>query len=171
MRAVMVILGLVAILMMGCTEERENRRSEQAAQDSVLSTALDSVPPYKPREYAAREDINWYLKETEGRHIWYTYALSMDGRPMFYVVSDMKPRNICVSITNPQKRVSTGVTLPAPALDGVYYAGAGCDAYYLRDVSTGNFIELAGQTFTLISSKVPLNIETDWGQMQFKEQE
>ena len=50
-------------------------------------------------------------------------------------------------------------------------AGAGCDAYYLRDVSTGNFIELAGQTFTLISSKVPLGIETDWGQMQFKEKE
>ena len=93
---------------------------------------------------------------------------------MFYVVSDMKPRNICVSITNPERLVGSGSTsrvLPSPALDGVYYAGAGCDAYYLRDVATGNFIELAGQTFTLISSKVPLGIETDWGRMQFEEQE
>ena len=175
MKTVPLMLGLLAFLALGCTTAAgDNRRSEQAAQDMVLSTALAAVPPYRPREYAAREDINWYLKETEGRHIWYTYALSMEGRPMFYVVSDMKPRNICVSITNPERLVGSGSTsrvLPSPALDGVYYAGAGCDAYYLRDVATGNFIELAGQTFTLISSKVPLGIETDWGRMQFEEQE
>ena len=33
------------------------------------------------------------------------------------------------------------------------------------DVTTGNFIELAGRTFALIASKVPLEIETDWGRI------
>ena len=134
-----------------------------------MQVAIERVPPYIPQAYPAREDINWYLRETETASVWYVYALARDGRPMFYVVSDMKPRNICVSITSPdhiENRYGSDVVVAAPALDGVYYGGAGCDAYYLRDVATGNFIELAGQTFSLISSKVPLLIETDWGRLQ-----
>ena len=88
----------------------------------------------------------------------------MTGEPLFYIVSDMKPRNICVSITAPDRLAgsSSGYAVrSAPALDGVYYGGAGCNAYYMRDAATGGFIELAGDTFTLVSSKTPLFLETD----------
>ena len=37
--------------------------------------------------------------------------------------------------------------------------GAGCNAYYMRDAATGGFIELAGGTFSLVSSKTPLFLE------------
>ena len=107
---------------------------------------------------------NWYLQETEGRHTWYVYALSQSGEPLFYIVSDMKPRNICISITAPDRLDTSGsgrVVRSAPALDGVYYGGAGCDAYYMRDATTGGFIELAGRSFTLLASKTPLFVETD----------
>ena len=134
------------------------------AQDASSERAFAAVPPYIPNEYTAREDINWYLQETEGRHTWYVYALSMTGEPLFYIVSDMKPRNICVSITAPDRLAgsSSGYAVrSAPALDGVYYGGAGCNAYYMRAAATGGFIELAGDTFTLVSSKSPLFLETD----------
>ena len=88
----------------------------------------------------------------------------MLGEPLFYILSDFKPMNICVSLTSPDRVVggtNSKVTMSAPALDGVYYGGAGCDAWYMFDATTGGMIELAGSTFTLVSSRVPLYLETD----------
>ena len=154
----LVVIALIATSFAACGTN--DSRLSREAQDASSERAFTAVPPYIPNEYTAREDINWYLQETEGRHTWYVYALSMTGEPLFYIVSDMKPRNICVSITAPD-RVSTNGVRSAPALDGVYYGGAGCNAYYMRDAATGGFIELAGDTFTLVSSKTPLFLETD----------
>ena len=158
----LLVLAVVSVFVFAaCTEVNDSQQSREAQQQAT-SRGFAAVPPYIPSQYPAREDINWYLQETEQREVWYIYALAMDGKPLFYVVSDMKPRNICISITAPDRRVSgTSATLSAPALDGVYYGGAGCDAYYMRDASTGGFIELAGRTFTLVSSKAPLFLETD----------
>ena len=155
-------IALFALAIAACeTAPSDTQLSRQAQQESS-GRAFTAIPPYIPTEYTAREDINWYLQETEGRHTWYVYALSFTGEPLFYIVSDMKPRNICVSITAPD-RVDTlnNVVRSAPALDGVYYGGAGCNAYYMRDAATGGFIELAGDTFSLVSSKTPLFLETD----------
>ena len=163
-----VLLLMMGILFAACEQKRDLQVARDT-QNEVMKRAVAAVPPYIPNAYPAREDINWYLRETEQRETWYVYALSMDGRALFYVVSDMKPRNICISISSPDRVMRGPVVMSAPALDGVYYGGAGCDAYYLRDVSTGNFIELAGQTFSLVASKVPLRIETDWGRLEAKE--
>ena len=161
--AIAFILLAVSVLAMVACEDADLQESRDV-QDKVTERAFAAVPPYLPNAYPAREDINWYLQETETREVWYIYALAMDGNPLFYVVSDMKPRNICISITSPDRVTggsSYGLVLSAPALDGVYYGKAGCDAYYMRDAITGGFIELAGRTFTLVSSKSPLFLETD----------
>ncbi len=162
-----IIAAVLLIIAFAACKDQPPDDSEQSrtAQDESSLRAFSAVPPYIPNEYTAREDINWYLQETEGRYTWYVYALSMTGEPLFYIVSDMKPRNICVSITAPDRveRFTGGnrAVRSAPALDGVYYGGAGCNAYYMRDAATGGFIELAGDTFTLVSSKTPLFLETD----------
>ena len=137
-----------------------------AVQQNVMNNAFDAVPPYQPKDFAARRDINRYLKETESSATWYIYALAMDGRPLFYIVSSMKPRNICISVTSPDRTVfydgrTTGYVRSAPALDGVYYGGAGCDSYYMVDAATDAYLELSGRTFTLITSKAPIFLETD----------
>ena len=159
--ACVAMFGMVA----ACASTPDDLKVAATTQSEVMTAATQAVPAYQPGDFPAREDINWYLQETEARTTWYVYAINREGRPIFYVVSDMKPRNICISITAPDRIVDRhegDVVVSAPALDGVYYGGAGCDAYYLRDATTGNFIEMAGQTFTLISSKVPLRLETDW---------
>ena len=157
-----IALALLALAVAACEVTPNDSTISREAQQEASGRAFTAIPPYIPTEYTAREDINWYLQETEGRHTWYVYALSFTGEPLFYIVSDMKPRNICVSITAPD-RVDTlnNVVRSAPALDGVYYGGAGCNAYYMRDAATGGFIELAGDTFSLVSSKTPLFLETD----------
>ena len=157
--AITAIVAMMAIAALGC--DTDDIRQSRQIQATVSAGAFNAVPPYQPQAFAARENINWYLKETEDRHTWYVYAFSGGSdKPLFYVVSDMKPMNICISITAPD-RVINGTLRSAPALDGVYYGGAGCDAYYMRDAITGGFIELAGRQFSTVSSKVPLFVETD----------
>ena len=162
---ILLVIMVIGLIAMGCDTVEDDRRVSQITQENVMDRAIKAVPPYIPNAFPAREDINWYLTETETRDTWYIYALNKDGLPIFYIVSDMKPRNLCTSITAPDRRVygsSGSVALSAPALDGVYYGTTNCgDTYYFRDVTTGNFVEIAGQSFTLISSKYPLNIETD----------
>ena len=162
----MIIASLVLLMsVVACGKTASHELQSKMIQADVGRMAFAAVQPYYPSSFAAREDINWYLQETEtSGQTWYVYAINFSGEPMFYIVSDMKPRNICISITSPDKveRYSSGPAVrSAIALDGVYYGGARCDAYYVRDATTGGFIELAGSTFSLITSKVPLSLETD----------
>ena len=159
-RWAMALAAVIAALLVTGSSCNSDLDASHAVQQDVMERAIDAVPPYQPTEFPAREAINWYLQETEAASEWYVYALNEEGTPVFYVVSSIKPLNICVSISSPDRKTPAGV-ISAPALDGVYYGGAGCDAYYMQDVTTGNFIEIAGRTFTIISSKVPLGLETD----------
>ena len=155
---------LLCLVLTAASCEPDDLTAARETQQAVMSTAVNAVPPYQPTEFPAREDINRYLRETETPGEWYTYALNWAGEPIFYVVSDGKPRNICVSITSPDRYITNSggaVVLSAPALDGVYYGGANCNSWYLWDASTGNYIEVAGQAFTLLSTKAPLRLETD----------
>lgn len=161
-----VILAAAFVACDFGTAEERNLRNAERSQNNVEERAVAAVPPYIPNAFPARETINRYLQETETGTEWYTYALNMLGEPIFYVLSDSKPQNICVSITPPDRRVQGPVVLSAPALDGVYYGGAGCNAYYTFDATTGGMIELAGSTFTLVSSKFPLYLDTDIRRLQ-----
>ena len=86
----LTMLTLVAMLV-ACGEPSTQRQSRNIQRD-IGQQAFAAVPPYHPSSYAAREDINWYLQETEQPgQTWYVYAINFSGEPMFYIVSDMKP--------------------------------------------------------------------------------
>lgn len=157
-----ILLAGLALGAVKCSEDNDSKQSQQA-QQQVTQNAFSAVPPYIPSKFSGREDINWSIQETEGRHTWYVYALAMDGRPIFYIVSDMRPRNKCVSITAPdrvQYRHGHANVRKAPSMLGTYGGGA-CDTYYVREAATKAYIQLSGRTFTLLASKAPLPIETD----------
>lgn len=161
-----LLIGALGLGLAACDGKDNDQKAGEEKQQAVMARAINAVPAYVPSEYTAREDINWSLQETEGRHTWYVYALSMDGQPLFYVISDVLPRAKCVSITPPDrfrnKSGHSGVVMSAPALDGTYYGGGGnCDVYYLRDAQTGGYIQLTSRSMTIIAAKVPLSIETD----------
>lgn len=158
------MLLLLTGAVIACETTPTDTQVSREVQQSVMQRAMSGEPAYQPNAYPARGIINRYLQETEQPGEWYTYALNMMGEPLFYVVSDFKPMNICVSLTAPDRVHRTAgayFVMSAPALDGVYYGGAQCNAYYMFDATTGGMIELAGDTFTLVSSRVPLFLETD----------
>lgn len=157
-------LTVIAGFSTACKGSPPQKTSTDIQREQV-KTAFDAVPAYQPTTFSLREDINWHLRETEGRHTWYVYALNYVGAPLFYVVSDVRPTNICVNITaaeeiNRVRGYGTAVTT-APSLNGVYRKSGACNTIFLRDATTGGLIEISGTTFTLISSKQPMFIETD----------
>ena len=162
-----VLASIGGFIFSACFEPAPPSTQERSKelQQTIGTVAFEAVPPYQPQEFSIREDINWYLEETEGRHTWYTYALNYLGEPLFYVVSDMRPTNICVNITSSEEIVNIpqhpDLVVQAPSLNGVWRKGGACDTYFLRDVSTGAYIELSGSAFSLITSKQPLLLETD----------
>ena len=167
----LIVLGIVFVVSCAASSPMpvDDKRVSERTQQNVMDRAITAEPAYVPNRFPARQMINRYLRQTEELGEWYTYALNMEGVPIFYVLSDYKPMNICISITAPDRRVyssSGSVVMSSPALDGVYYGGAGCSAYYLFDVTTGGMIEIAGGMFTLISSQTPLFLETDIVRLQ-----
>ena len=169
----LLAVAAIALTALAC-EPLEDRNPDltasTAAQDTVMERAIAAVPPYEPQSYPFREAINWYLEETERTDIWYVYLLSLEGRPIFYIVSDILPLSVCRSITSPQRIVnSRGTTedhvMAAPSLTGTYGSANECQDYFARDAATGAFIKFAPGAASWIASSVPLTIETDLGRL------
>ena len=153
----------VAITAVACETAPGGKKSHEV-QGTVLERAQLAVPAYEPQEFSIREDVNRYLQETEGRHTWYTYALNYLGEPLFYIVSDMRPTNICANITSSDTiiyRNGAYAVATAPSLNGIWRKSGACDSFFMFDATTGQYIEISGTAFTLISSKQPMFLETD----------
>ena len=162
-----VVCGLallvLSLVFIACDRDENDLERSENLQADVQQRAYDAEPPYEVSEFSIREDINWYLQETEGRSVWYVYALDYLGEPVFYVVSDMRATNICVNITAPEIVVgrNSRAVITAPSLNGVYRKAGACSTFFLRDTTTDSYIEVSGSAFTLISSKQPLAIYRD----------
>ena len=161
-----VIIITIAILVSGCEERYGKTVAKPEPQNTPYAIADQTVPSYRPTQFSTREDINWHLRETEGRHVWYVYALNYVGEPMFYIISNVRPTNACSSNTANEHLIeltgyATRHVMEAPSLNGTYNKEGTCNTIFLRDSTTGNLIEISGTTFTLIASKQPMFIETD----------
>ena len=168
--AALITIALAALV--GCdTGPKSDLQISAEKQGTVLERATRSVPAYEPTEFPIRESINWYLEETEKDSIWFVYMLSLEGRAIFYIVSDILPLSVCRSITapdrivNPAGRDLTDHVISAPSLTGTYGSSGECNDYFVRDATTGAFIKFAPGAASWIASNVPLNIETDLGQI------
>jgi len=145
----------------------------RAAQQDVMTNAQQAVPAYQPRAFPSREAINSHLQETEQPGVWYVYALSMTGEPVFYIVSEHRAMNLCTSITSPDRLVRTdlggswgNLVMSAPSMTGVYHGNANCNTFFVRDVTTSAIIEVSGGMMSFLSSRQPLFLETDVRRMQ-----
>lgn len=165
---------VVIIAIVSCATELNDLQISKAVQADVMARANAAVPAYQPNSFPAREAINRYLQEIERPGEWYTYALNMLGEPVFYIVSDFKPVNICISLTAPDRWAANShgaVALSSPALDAVYYGKAGCDAYYAFDATTGGMIEWGGGNLSYNSSRYPMYLDTDLRRLEPNQQE
>lgn len=140
--AVLVIVGCETSSQPEAQEQERDRQQKNYERLSELEPAKDMQHP------VTRKTVNFWIDTwDEPGKLAYVYLQSASGDLLGYYILEGLPVSYCVSLT-PNYRIENehhtgpGVVTPAPAMDGVYYAGSGsCDTYYGKDASTGAYIE------------------------------
>lgn len=157
---VVVLIGSGVVGVVGCSSEPSNQEREATVQQSTLEKALDTVPPYEPTYFQSRLTINRYMVKVDvPQKEWYAYLVSGMGTIFGYFIFDAYPLSIGVGMTNPMQAKSyykNPYTMPAPGIDGVYWAGADPAVTYSFDALTDAMLQW---NVDYILSDQPLNID------------
>ena len=162
------VLTAVAFLTLGlvaCEPDSGSSQDRgQRSQENTMQRALDSQPTYQPQYFLTREQVNkWMERQDVPNQLSYVYIMNDLGGIVGYYVAQSRP--ICTNtfLTPPERLVSTGTgnramaTLPAPALDGVYYGNGPCHQQFFFDAETDAMIEVTGLNIMTVDQ--PLNID------------
>lgn len=162
-------LGLLMTLA-ACPNENATSNHEtknRAAQQSAMEVATTSVAVPKTKHFLARQNLAEYMKRMDTpEKLFYVYERGENGNTVGYYVSRTYPQSVCTFMTPPEQVVhkdwgmdaGASVVVSAPALDGVYYKGGGCDTYFFFDAATDAMI-LTSMKFTVADQ--PLSLEAD----------
>lgn len=169
-----IALGLivgVAAFAAACDDGSDNpgQKAESQTQQSNYDRLAALEPAHRMAVSPTRNTINFWI-DTWGKDpekLAYVYMLNSLGQTTGYYIFKGLPVSYCASITpnytfvdvpgdgNDQK---TG-PLAAPSIDGVYYSGGGCDAFYGKDASSGSYVEFtvtAASGYRLFDRPLPL---------------
>jgi len=144
--AILAFLGLSAS---SCEDIPAAQEKESATQQSTYER-LSARQPAKQMTYSpTRATINaWIEKWSQPNKLAYVYLQASNGQLVGYYVTKGLPVSYCASLT-PTYRFEThdqaggygDIMVPAPGMDGVYYSGGQCLAYYGIDATTGQYME------------------------------
>lgn len=162
-----VLIGLAALIavsamVVGCGGDGKQSTAarEREVQQTTLEKALDTVPPHEPTYFQSRLTINRYMAKIDvPQKEWYCYLVSGMGTIFGYFIFDAYPLSIGVGMTNPQQAKShqgNPYTMPAPGIDGVYWAGADPAVTYSFDALTDAMMQW---NVDYIMSDQPLDID------------
>ena len=159
----MLILAVLAgLLLTGCTQENDTAQNERAARNAGYARLAAKQPPHTMGYSPSRDTINFWIDtwgKTPGK-LSYVYLLASNGQMIGYYVFRGLPVSYCAALTPTYdlvRRESTIVSVPAAGVDGVYYSGGQCSAYYGRDASTNSYLEYTiGQGISALIYERPL---------------
>lgn len=161
-----------AFALTGCPTE-STQETGSKIQEQGMKRAINAVPVPEVKRFTTRETIaRWIKHANKPDQTHYVYVMLPGVGFVGYYVADSAPVNICTAMT-PTKRVEnwhgSKHIMDSPALDGVYYGGAGCDKWYFFDVTTGAKLEIGGQMAFFVST-APLAINTPRLEVKVKEE-
>lgn len=145
---ILVTAGLVVLLGAGSCEGQPDSQELESERQQDGYTQLTAQQPAKTMKHSpTRETINYWIEtwDVPGK-LAYVYLQASNGQLVGYYIFEGLPVSYCASLT-PTYRIwgnsNTGrMTVPAPAMDGVYYSGDGsCSTYYGKDATTGSYME------------------------------
>lgn len=168
MRLRYVILAVLAALVLFMSACEPSKNKDEQTRDRNLKGMIDKQPAVGMDYSPTRENmIKWADKWEEQGKLAYVYFFYANGQPAGYFIFEGLPTSYCASLTPPvtttdndkENGYSTEglVTFPAPALDGAYYSGSGCNQFYGYEAGTGNYFEFSeGGSFNYFLSESPL---------------
>lgn len=172
--AISTLVILTALALVACSSESQNtaQNNEAKLRQSSYQRLAAAQPAHTMSYSPSRDTINFWI-DTWGKQpgkLAYVYLLASNGQMIGYYVFKGLPVSYCAALTptyeflddavdNRGDRVSIDGVLqvPAPGVDGVYYSGGQCSAYYGKDASTNQYIEYTvGQGISALVYERPL---------------
>lgn len=166
-RVISMVLAAIAILCFaflsaGCLEDpnataNSERKIRKGGYERLAAAQPASTMNYSP----TRETINFWIKtwDKPGK-LAYVYLIAANGEPIGYYVFRGPPVSMCAALTptyDLHDSSNGNLMLPAPGVDGVYYSGGQCSAYYGRDATSNSYVEYTvGQGISALIYDRPL---------------
>lgn len=165
MRKLIILFPLLVVLIVilaGCTQEGDAQKSERSARQTTYDRLVSKQPAHSMNYSPSRDTVNFWIDtwgKTPGK-LSYVYLLASNGQMIGYYVFRGLPVSYCAALTPTYdiiRRNDVMLSVPAPGVDGVYYSGGQCNAYYGRDASTNSYLEYTvGQGISALVYERPL---------------
>lgn len=159
MRRLAVVITLLLLVLVGCSEENP----DAGRQDNVLEQVRNQRP-IPEVQYSQTYDtiVKWMERWNVQNKVSYVYLMADNGQMIGYYVAQGRPVSTCTFLTSPVKTVGSNsrTVVPAPALDGVYYGNCGESSHYFFTADTDAFIEIGGgMKFFVTDQPLAINVE------------
>lgn len=158
-----VAFTALTTLLMASSCESDTTKQGVAEQETNMERAMTQTRVPQLDNFQTRRTVAKWLKRMDVvNKEFYIYVIAPMGQYMGYFVAEARHVNICTSMTPPVRRYGSlgdSPLGPAPGLDGVYYGGSGCDAWYFFDAATDAYIETKGLAHFITDQ--PLDIRVD----------
>lgn len=160
--AVAMMFGVTACNGDDNSSQGSESKARQAGYDQMVKNQPADVMNYSP----TRATINkWIETWDEPGKLAFVYLQNANGE-YGYFITEGPPVSYCAMLTPTyefQRPYSgsgqNGHLVPAPGMDGAYYSGEQCNAYYAIDATTGAYLEFtvgANQSFFLYDQPMQL---------------
>lgn len=159
------LLAASSLALAGCVEsgEQGHQAKNVAAQQTAMERATAAVPVPPTNNFVARQQLAEYMRRMDDpSKVWFVYLLGNNGNIIGYHVGSY-PQSVCTFMTPPEQvewrqyNSYTSAVTTAPALDGIYYKGGGCDTSFMFDDATNAMIFIGGLKF--LAYDAPLNVD------------
>lgn len=145
-KLILIMISILTILLVACTEESEAEKSETGVQNSNYEKLVELEPAKEVTNPKTRETVNFFTETwNEEGQLAYVYLQNSNGDMIGYYALDGPPVSMCTALTPPdraKRHGEGGVSVRvAPGIDGVYRSDEDCSRYYGKDASTGSYVE------------------------------
>lgn len=154
--------AFLALVLTGCTSENDTAKNERSIRNSGYARLAAQQPAHQMDYSPSRDTINFWI-DTWGKpgKLSYVYLLASNGQMIGYYVFKGLPVSYCAALTPTYDVIKDSSNwafpVPAPGVDGVYYSGGQCSAYYGKDATTNSYIEYTvGQGISALVYERPL---------------
>jgi hypothetical protein len=158
----LVLSVVVVAALAACTSENDTAKNERSIRNNGYARLAQQQPAHAMDYSPSRDTINFWI-DTWGKpgKLSYVYLLASNGQMIGYYVFKGLPVSYCAALTPTYDVVKDSSNwafpVPAPGVDGVYYSGGQCSAYYGKDATTNSYIEYTvGQGISALIYERPL---------------
>jgi hypothetical protein len=143
--SVLVTAVLAVAALVACTSDSSSDK-EAKSRNGTYDQLVAKQPAHSMTYSPTRDTINFWI-DTWGKQpnkLAYVYLQNSEGKLIGYYVLKGLPVSYCAALTPTQQVAHDdhgNVVVNAPSVDGVFYSGGQCAAYYGRDATTNAYLE------------------------------